>query len=205
MIWSLLVRSTLQCLWVSSEGCGSDLLLCFRLEAEGALAYSANLSGNEDVISLSDIVPETKICFVSSATVNSHSTVLNRQCWFTAYIFSFFSTVKEKDKCLGQVEAFQEGVKQARDLLLHLHRMKDGCLMWHWLKQWFIGKTFLTIVHRRVQHISPKPKYFSNPPWKRQVNWQLCQQNTELLVFHLQWHNRQKNVCTFRNETVQWS
>lgn len=45
--------------------CG-DHLLCFSLEAEGVLGNSANLSGNEDVISLSDIVPETKICFVST-------------------------------------------------------------------------------------------------------------------------------------------
>nr|XP_046256841.1 phosphatidylinositol 4-phosphate 5-kinase type-1 alpha-like [Scatophagus argus] len=33
------------------------------LEAEGALGNSGNLSGNEDVVSLSDIVPETNICF----------------------------------------------------------------------------------------------------------------------------------------------
>ncbi|TNN75731.1 Phosphatidylinositol 4-phosphate 5-kinase type-1 alpha [Liparis tanakae] len=34
-----------------------------RLEAEGAVDNSGNLSGNEDVISLSDIIPETNICF----------------------------------------------------------------------------------------------------------------------------------------------
>lgn len=50
---------------VGGEDCGSDCLLCFSLEAEGGVAYSANLSENEDAISLSDIVPETKICFVS--------------------------------------------------------------------------------------------------------------------------------------------
>ncbi|KAM6935410.1 phosphatidylinositol 4-phosphate 5-kinase type-1 alpha isoform 1-T1 [Lycodopsis pacificus] len=33
------------------------------LEAEGAVDNSGNLSGNEDVISLSDIIPETNICF----------------------------------------------------------------------------------------------------------------------------------------------
>ncbi|XP_030604952.1 phosphatidylinositol 4-phosphate 5-kinase type-1 alpha [Archocentrus centrarchus] len=33
------------------------------LGAEGALDNSGNLSGNEDVVSLSDIVPETNICF----------------------------------------------------------------------------------------------------------------------------------------------
>ncbi|XP_037640455.1 phosphatidylinositol 4-phosphate 5-kinase type-1 alpha-like isoform X2 [Sebastes umbrosus] len=33
------------------------------LGAEGALDNSGNLSGNEDVISLSDIIPETNICF----------------------------------------------------------------------------------------------------------------------------------------------
>ncbi|KAM3614287.1 uncharacterized protein V6R79_012219 [Siganus canaliculatus] len=35
------------------------------LEAEGALVNADNLSGNEDVVSLSDIIPETNICFVS--------------------------------------------------------------------------------------------------------------------------------------------
>lgn len=39
--------------------------LCSSLEAEGAVDNSGNLSGNEDVISLSDIIPETNICFVS--------------------------------------------------------------------------------------------------------------------------------------------
>lgn len=38
------------------------------LEAEGPLDNSANLSGNEEVVSLSDIVPETNICFVSLRT-----------------------------------------------------------------------------------------------------------------------------------------
>lgn len=60
-----------------SEGFGSDCLLCFSLEAEDGLAYSANLSGNEDAISLSDIVPETKICFVSRVAASDASTVLN--------------------------------------------------------------------------------------------------------------------------------
>lgn len=39
--------------------------LCFSMEAGGALDNSGNLSGNEDVVSLSDIIPETNICFVS--------------------------------------------------------------------------------------------------------------------------------------------
>lgn len=43
----------------------SSSFLCFSLEVEGALDNSANLSGNEDIVSLSDIVPETNICFVS--------------------------------------------------------------------------------------------------------------------------------------------
>lgn len=63
-----------------SEGCGSDCLLCFSLEAEGGLAYSANLSENEDAISLSDIVPETKICFVSRVAASNDYTVLNWHC-----------------------------------------------------------------------------------------------------------------------------
>lgn len=59
-----------------SEGCGSDCLLCFSLEAEGGL----DLSENEDAISLSDIVPETKICFVSRVAASNDYTVLNWHC-----------------------------------------------------------------------------------------------------------------------------
>lgn len=146
VIWRLLVQSTHECLWVSSEGFGSDHLLCFSLEAEGGLAYSANLSGNEDVISLSDIVPETKICFVSSATANNNYTVLSATVALplTSYLFLFCS--EKKDKCLGRVKAFQEGVKQAGDLVLHLFMVfcrsqNEGWLLnvtWFPMKQWFI-------------------------------------------------------------------
>lgn len=45
--------------------CGNCLFFCASLGAEGAEDNSGNLSGNEDVVSLSDIVPETNICFVS--------------------------------------------------------------------------------------------------------------------------------------------
>lgn len=43
----------------------SSSFLCFSLEVEEALDNSANLYDNEDIVSLSDIVPETNICFVS--------------------------------------------------------------------------------------------------------------------------------------------
>lgn len=39
--------------------------LCSSLDAEAEVDSSGNLAGNEDVISLSDIIPETNISFVS--------------------------------------------------------------------------------------------------------------------------------------------
>lgn len=42
-----------RCHWLS--------VICDSLGAEGAADNSTNLSGNEDVVSLSDIVPETNI------------------------------------------------------------------------------------------------------------------------------------------------
>lgn len=44
-------------------------------EAEEAANNSGTLSGNEDVVSLSDIVPETNICFVSIKTTTGNKTV----------------------------------------------------------------------------------------------------------------------------------
>ena len=38
---------------------------CSSLGAEEAADNSGNMSGNEDAVSLSDIIPETNICFVS--------------------------------------------------------------------------------------------------------------------------------------------
>lgn len=35
----------------------------YSLGAEGSADNTGNLSGNEDVVSLSDIIPETNICF----------------------------------------------------------------------------------------------------------------------------------------------
>ena len=37
---------------------------CNSMGAESMGDHSGNLSGNEDVVSLSDIIPETNICFV---------------------------------------------------------------------------------------------------------------------------------------------
>jgi hypothetical protein len=52
---------------------------CVSLGAESPGNHSGNLSGNEDVVSLSDIIPETNICFVSNRSHSStctHTTLL---------------------------------------------------------------------------------------------------------------------------------
>lgn len=136
--------------------------------------------------------PRPKSALWVELLASNDYTVLNCHCWLTfLFIFFFHSEKKKNYKCLGQVKAFQDGVKQAGGRLLHLlwfcipHRMKDGCWMCQRLEQCFIGKTFLTIVHRRLPHVVPKPKYFQSTSWKRRmkVDWQLCQQHTERTQF----------------------
>lgn len=68
------------------------------MEAGGALDNSGNLSGNEDVVSLSDIIPETNICFVS---LNDEITHLQLKMIYgftmkAATDISFIFTVKKK-------------------------------------------------------------------------------------------------------------
>lgn len=71
-------------------------MIPYSLKAEGPLDNSANVSGNEEVISLSDIVPETNICFVSLMT---RSTAVTKFVIGIVYYFPtlrvFFFTVKQ--------------------------------------------------------------------------------------------------------------
>lgn len=73
--------------------------------AEGAADNSTNLTGNEEVVSLSDIVPETNICVVSLSeyfstlllkAVMGHNEVTDSSLYFTV--------IKSNKKCTGHAD-----------------------------------------------------------------------------------------------------
>lgn len=66
------------------------------LKAEDPLDNSANMSGNEEVISLSDIVPETNICFVSLTPSTAVTQLLIGSVYYFPIVHVLFFTVKQK-------------------------------------------------------------------------------------------------------------
>lgn len=66
------------------------LFICASIRAEVTGDNSGNLSGNEDVVSLSDIIPETNICFVSLSILLENTYTNTLKALINAFVISYF-------------------------------------------------------------------------------------------------------------------